>query len=108
MMLTEFRHVGVFYLVVAVLGLLAFMQRWCGLFSSWTSLWEDYIKAAIYLVGAIDISRAISVMKLGANPQEIPVFIFELFLLAVLICELYFHKNAKYAGYEDQEMASLR
>merc|ERR1712022_31918 len=62
MMVTEFRHIGFFYVVAIILALLAFAQKLCGAFKSWDGLWLDYVKLAGYLVGVVVLSRTYSII----------------------------------------------
>merc|ERR1712147_231359 len=41
MMVTEFRHIGFFYVIAITLAILAFAKKLCGAFQNWDSLWLD-------------------------------------------------------------------
>merc|ERR1712070_350709 len=88
MMKSEFRHVGSIYTILVVIGVLALLQRFVGLFKSWYNMWKVYLMAAIYLLAAICLSRVISFIKSGFVAQEVYVFISEVVLLTWCDLEL--------------------
>ena len=104
MMKSEFRHVGCFYFLFCVMGVIALLQR-CGICCvNYQDAYNDFLKSGILLNGVICLSRLISFFTGNFAQTEIICFAFESGYLAWLSCELSWELKKSREGYEKKQL----